>query len=157
MSQYQKKYSPVKPVVIISHPLSASSHQLRSMASSLFNLCALSQLFFDLPLALTPSTSYSIHFFTQSLSSFHTTCPYHSTCFAVVQRLCHLILSLSQPFTLNSVLHLNATHPSNHSDLCPLKCHLIFLSYGQVSLPCNLLLCTQLCTISLSLSMIYPY
>jgi len=30
-----------------------------------------------LPLVLAPSTSYSIHFFTQSLSSFRNTCPYH--------------------------------------------------------------------------------
>ena len=35
------------------------------------------EVFFGLPLGLAPSTSYSIHFFTQSLSSFHNTCPYH--------------------------------------------------------------------------------
>jgi len=35
------------------------------------------QVFFGLPLGLAPSTSYSIHFFTQSLSSFRNTCPYH--------------------------------------------------------------------------------
>jgi len=38
----------------------------------------------------------------------------------------------------------NATHPSNHSHLCLLKCHLIFFSHGPVSLPCNILLHTQL-------------
>ena len=32
------------------------------------------QVFFGLPLGLAPSTSCSIHFFTQSLSSFHNTC-----------------------------------------------------------------------------------
>jgi len=32
---------------------------------------------FGLPLGLEPSTSYSIHFCTQSVSSFHNTCPYH--------------------------------------------------------------------------------
>ena len=37
--------------------------------------------------------------------------------------------SLSQPFTWNSILSLNATYPSNNSYLCLLKCHLIFLSY----------------------------
>ena len=48
-----------------------------------------------------------------------------ATCFAIVPRLCHLILvSLS---TLH--LGLVVTHPSYRSDLCPLKCHLIFLSY----------------------------
>jgi len=35
------------------------------------------QVFFGLPLGLAPSTSYSIYFFTQSLSSFCTTCQYH--------------------------------------------------------------------------------
>jgi len=55
----------------------------------------------------------------------------NATCFAIVPTLCHLILvSLSQPFTWNSILYLNATHPSDHSHLCLLKCHLIFLSYG---------------------------
>ena len=54
-------------------------HLLRTMASSLFNPSALQsfsaislQVFFGLPLGLVPSASYSIHFFTQSLSSFHT-------------------------------------------------------------------------------------
>ena len=54
------------------------------------------QVFFGLPLGLAPSTSYSIHFFTQSLSSFRNTCPYITTCFAVILKLCHLIrVSLS--------------------------------------------------------------
>jgi len=39
------------------------------------------QVYFGLPLGLTPSTSYSIHFFTQSLSSFRNTCPYHRSLF----------------------------------------------------------------------------
>ena len=55
------------------------------MASSLFNPRALQsfstislQVFFGLPLGLVPSTSYSIHFFTQSLSSFRTWVKIHS-------------------------------------------------------------------------------
>jgi len=44
------------------------------------------------------------------------------TCFAVVPKLCHL---LQVSFSI-----LYATHPSDHSCLCPLKCHLIFLSCG---------------------------
>ena len=54
------------------------------MASSLFNLRAWQssrttsfQVFFGLPLGLGPSTSCSIHFFTQSSSSFRNTWPYH--------------------------------------------------------------------------------
>jgi len=74
-------------------------HLLWSIASSLFNIrawrsfCTSSvQVLFGLPLALEPSTSYSIHFFTQSVSSFRSTCPYHRSLFAVVSRLCHLFL-----------------------------------------------------------------
>ena len=54
-----------------------------SMASSLFILRAWRssrttslQVLFGLPLGLGPSTSCSIHFFTQSSSSFRSTCPY---------------------------------------------------------------------------------
>jgi len=81
MSRYQKKHSPPTPIMVINHPLSASSIFLRSMASSLINLHAYQSfstislhVFFGLPLGLAPSTSYSIHFFTQSLSSFCSTC-----------------------------------------------------------------------------------
>jgi len=59
-----------------------------SMASSLFNLHAWQsfstislQVFFGLPLELAPSISYSTNFFTQSLSSFRSTCPYHCNLF----------------------------------------------------------------------------
>jgi len=58
-------------------------HWLRSIASSVFNLRAWQysrttslQVLFGLPLGLGPSSSYSIHFFSQSLSSFRSTCPY---------------------------------------------------------------------------------
>ena len=76
------------PIVVINHPLSASSILLWSMASSLFKLRACQsfstislQVFFGLPFGLAPSTSYSIHFFTQSLSSFRSTFPYHHNLF----------------------------------------------------------------------------
>jgi len=36
---------------------------------------------FGLPLHLEPSTSYSTYFFTQPVSSFHNTCPYHHNLF----------------------------------------------------------------------------
>jgi len=85
------------------------------------------QVSFGLPLGLTPSTSYSIHFFSQSLSFFCSTCHTVTTCFAMILRLFHLILD-SQPFTWNSILLLNTI--SDHSHLCPLNCRLIFLSYG---------------------------
>jgi len=57
---------------------------IRSMASTVFNLRPDSlfstislQVIFGLPLGLAPATSYSIHLFIKSLSSFHNTCPYH--------------------------------------------------------------------------------
>jgi len=53
-----------------------------------------------------------------------------ANCFAVVPRLCHLILVSFSTLFLELDLELNATHPSDHSHLCPLTCHLIFLNYG---------------------------
>jgi len=38
-------------------------------------------IFFGPPLGLAPSTSYTTHFFTQSLSSFRSICPYHRNVF----------------------------------------------------------------------------
>jgi len=81
VSQYQKKHLPTH------HPdhhqiFISFFHLLQLIASSLFKLSA-SQSFcitslhvlFALPLGLELSTSYSIHFFTQSVSSFRNTCP----------------------------------------------------------------------------------
>jgi len=84
VSLYQKKHS-------LAHTY--RGHQLSivcffrliwSMASSLFNPCTWQsfstiyfQVFFGLLLGLASSTSYSMHFFTQSLSSFCNTCPCH--------------------------------------------------------------------------------
>jgi len=63
-------------------------HLQRSMASSLFILCAWRssrttslQVLFGSPHGLGLSTSYSIHFFTQSSSSFRSTCPYQRSLF----------------------------------------------------------------------------
>jgi len=75
------------PIVVINHPLSASSsfcdpwHPPCSiyMPDSLSTISL--QVFFGLLLGLAPSTSYSIYFFTQSLSSFHNTCPFYGSLF----------------------------------------------------------------------------
>jgi len=82
-SQYQKKPSLTHTYHGHQSSLICFIHLIRSMASSLFNLRAWQsfsrmslQVFFGLPLGLAPSTSYSIHFFIQSLSSFCITCPY---------------------------------------------------------------------------------
>ena len=80
VGRYQKKQSPTH-----THPDHRTSfiiflHLQWSMASSLFSLRAWQssrttslQVLFGL--ALGPWTSYSIHFFTQSSSSFRSTCP----------------------------------------------------------------------------------
>ena len=72
---------------------------LWSMASSLFNLhvwrsfSTISlQVFFGLPLGLAPSTSYSIHLFTNHCLLFAAHAHTIATCFAVVPRLYHLFL-----------------------------------------------------------------
>jgi len=84
-SRYQKKHSPTHQPD--HHPVFISFfHLLRSIAASLFKLrvwqsfcTTYYNILFGLPLGLEPSTLYSIHFFTQSVSSFHNTCAYHRT------------------------------------------------------------------------------
>ena len=87
LCRYQKKHSPTHTYRGHQSSLICFLHLLWSMASSLFNSCAwqsfsvVSQVFFCLRLGLAPSTSYFIHFFTQLLSSFCSTCPYHRNLF----------------------------------------------------------------------------
>ena len=114
VSQYQKKRSPTRHPD--HHPIFISFFHLpQSIASSLFKLHA-SQSFcttslhvlLGLPLGLEPSTSYSIHSFTQSVSSFTTHAHTITTCFVVVSVLYHLMLVfLSTPYL---VLHLLTVH-----------------------------------------------
>ena len=88
VGRYQKELSPTH-----THPNHCASfiiflHLQRFMASSLFSLRAWQssrttsfQVFFGFPLGLEPSTSCSIHFFTQSSSSFRNTWPYQRSLF----------------------------------------------------------------------------
>jgi len=87
VSLYQKKHSPTHTYrghqlsLICFHP-STMIHGIlpvQSMCLTVF-FHNLSPSF--LSLGLAPSTSYSIHFFTQSWSSFHNTCPYHCNLFS---------------------------------------------------------------------------
>jgi len=87
VSRYQKKHSPTHSSWSSNIPISFL-HLVRSVASSLLNPRTLQsfstislQVFFGLPHGLAPSNSYSIPFFTQSLSSFRSTCPYHRNLF----------------------------------------------------------------------------
>ena len=93
---YQKKHSPTH-----THPDHQTSfiiflHLQRSVAPSLFILCARQssrttslQVLFGLHLGLGPSTSYSIHFFAQSSSAFHIL----------------LVLEISKPFSIDCCQH----------------------------------------------------
>jgi len=106
VSRYQKKHSPTHHSE--HHPVFISFFHLPwSIASSLFKLhawqsfCTTSlHVLFGLPLGLEPSTSYSIHFFTKSVSSFRSTWPYHRNLFC-----CSINVILSIPsLSLNSLL-----------------------------------------------------
>jgi len=46
-----------------------------------------------------------------------------------VKPLCVCVPNLSQLIIWESVFYLNTTHPSEHSHLCSMKCHLIFFPY----------------------------
>jgi len=136
------------PIMVINHPLSA----IMIMASSIFSLCAgpsfstiSVQVFFCLPLGLAPSTSYSIHFFTRSLSSFCITFPYHRNLFCCSTEIMSSIPSLS----LNPLLGTLSGSFTPHIHLTILiSVRWIATSFSfftsQISLPCNILLHTQL-------------
>jgi len=109
VSRYQKKHSPTHTYRGHQSSLTCFFHIIRSMASSLFNPCTWQsfstisrQVFFGLPLGMAPSTSYSIHFFIQSLSSFRNTCPYHCSLFCCSTEIMLPNPSLSQRFAWNS-------------------------------------------------------
>jgi len=71
------------------------------------------------------------------VSSFRSTCPYRRNLFCCSISIISSISSLSLELTWNSVFYLNITHPSDHSHLCSLKCHLIFFP-DRPSLTSNL-------------------
>ena len=94
-------------ILIIYHAIFISFFHLRRSIASSFKLrawqsfCTTSfHVLFGLPLGLEASTSYSIHFFTQSVSSFRSTCPYHRNLFCCTSNIISSIPSLS----LNSLL-----------------------------------------------------
>jgi len=81
VGRYQKKHSPTHTHHDHRTSFINFLHLLRSIASSVFSLHAWQsslttslQVLFGLPHGLAPSTSYSVHFFTQSSSSFRSTC-----------------------------------------------------------------------------------
>ena len=100
---------------------------------------------FGLPLGLGPSTSYSMHFFTQSSSSFRSTCPYQRGLFCCNTNAMSSIPSLSLS-CLHGSLSFNLTPHIHLTILISARWSATTFSFltGQVSLPCNMLLLTQL-------------
>ena len=119
MSRYQKKHSPTHTYPDHQPSFISFLHLLRSIASSC-SIYMLDSLFAQplsmssgLPLGLEPSISYSIHFFTQSLSSFRNTCPYHCSLFCCSTEIMSSIPSL---FLSSSF----GTHfPEHHTSIWP--------------------------------------
>ena len=152
VSQYQKKHSLTHTYRDCQPSFISFLHLLRSMVPSLINLrawqafCTTSlPVFFSLPLGLAPSTSYPYISSSNHCLLFATHAHTMTMCFSVVPRLCHLILvSLSQlftwnvSFTLTPHIHLTILISARWSDTS-----FSFLT-GQVPLPWNILLCTQL-------------
>jgi len=106
VSRYQKKHSLTHTYSDHQSSFICFLHHLKSIASSLFNLhawqsfCTTSNhVFFRLPLGLAPSTSYSTHFFIQSLSSCRNTCLYHRNLFCCSTK----IISSNSSLPLNSL------------------------------------------------------
>ena len=127
----KRNIHPLTPFLLTNHPLSASSKP-RTIASSLLNLPAWqpfrttsNHVLFGLPLDLEPYISSPNHY-----PPFTTHAHTIVTCFAIVPRLCPLLLvSLSQLVIWNSISFTLMPHPSDLSHLCRLMCHLIFFPY----------------------------
>jgi len=107
VSQYQKKHSPTQTdrghqlsfMCFIHLIWSTASCPLNPRTWQSFSTISL-QVFFGLLLGLAPSTSYSIHFFTQSLSSIRNICPYHRNLFRCSTK----IMSSNPSLSLNPLL-----------------------------------------------------
>ena len=129
MSQYQKKHSPTHTYHGRQSFLICFLHLLQSTASSLFHLHAwqsfstISLNFFSLCLGLAPSTSYSIHCFTQSLSSFRSTCPYHRKLFCC----CIAIMSSNPSLSLSPLLG------TLSCSLMPIFCRLTVIPFHRAT------------------------
>jgi len=108
-----------------------TNHNNRSIASSLFNLCARQSFYTTSLPSLWPGTLHFIlHTFLHPIIIFFSQpCPYHRNLFCCSTEIVSSIPSLSLNSTWNSIFYLNVTRPSDRSHLCPLKCHLIFFPY----------------------------
>ena len=119
-SRYQKKHSPTYTSPDHQSSFICILHILQLMIFSLFNLhawhsfCTISvQVFFGLPLGIAPCTSYTIHFFTQSLSSFRSTCNLFCCSTEIISsnpRLSLNLCNLMQPLQIKDFITLYMLH-----------------------------------------------
>jgi len=132
----RRNIHPLIPILIINHPLSASSiyynpqHHFCSIyvLDSLF-APPLSRSFLVYLLVWNPPLHTPYIFSPNHCLLFATYAHTNAACFAVVPRLCHPFLVSLSTLYLELYLLLNVTHLSDLSHLCPLKCHLIFFPY----------------------------
>ena len=103
------------------------------------------QVLFGLLLGLGPSTSCSMHSFTQSSSSFRSTCPYQRSLFCCNTNAMSSIPGLSLSSLLGNLSF--SLMPHIYLTILISACWSATISSfltGQVSLPCSMLLRTQL-------------
>ena len=131
VSKYQKKHSPTHHPD--HHPIFISFFHLpQSIACSLFKLCAWQSfctislhVLFGLPLGWSPPPHIPyIYSPNQCLLVAAHAIP--SQPVLLLYQYYIIYFYFSQLLTWNFVFCLNITHPSDHSHLCSLKCHLIF-------------------------------
>ena len=125
------------PILIVGHALSTSPFTMIHSIPFIQFTCLTVFLFVLDPLFHTPCISSPNHIF-----SFRSTCPYHRSLFCCNTNASIPNLSLSAPYL--EICQLNATHPPDHSHLCSLSATSFSFLTGQVPLPCNMLLRTQL-------------
>jgi len=111
VSRYQKQHSPTHNSPDYQLSFISFLHLLQSIA------------FF-----LEPFTSYSMHFFTPILF-FSQHMPIPLKLFCCSTEIMSSIPSLSLSSLLGTLSFALTSHPSDHSHLCPLKCHFIFFPY----------------------------
>jgi len=132
----RRNIHPLTPILIINYPLSSASsiyynNSILHPACSIYVLLlvqftCLKVFLHNLSprplsstgyLCLEPSTSYTIHFFTQSLSSFHNTCGclYHHSLFCCSAEIMSCITSLYLNSFLRTLSLTSHTHTHTHN------------------------------------------
>jgi len=140
----RKNIHPLTPIMIINQPLSISSICYDEWHPP-FSICEFDslsaqpvQVIFSLPLGLELCTSYSIHFFTQTLSAFCDTSPYHRNPFCCSTE----IMSSIPSFSLNPLLKTLSFSLMSYIQIIILisarwSGTSFSLIIGQISLPCH--------------------